>query len=117
MTGMEAAELEAALGLPVLRHREKKPAGGPEDLEQHFGCKAEQLVMVGDRYLTDIVFGNRLGMFTVRPEPYTSVGEPKAVRAARAIEESFVYRCARAGVQPLAHPLLEHSTALATCLR
>lgn len=35
--GKEAAALEAALGIPVLRHREKKPAGGSEDMEQHFG--------------------------------------------------------------------------------
>jgi hypothetical protein len=35
--------------------------------------------MVGDRYLTDVVFGNRLGMLTVRPTPFTSAGEPKAV--------------------------------------
>lgn len=34
--GKEAAVLEAALGIPVLRHREKKPSGGSEDIEQHF---------------------------------------------------------------------------------
>lgn len=107
--------LEGALGIPVLRHREKKPAGGSEDMERHFGwvgrvregsaphlfslcardgapapavdrpvlpsrrCKAEQLVMVGDRYLTDVVFGNRNGMLTIRPAPFTAKGEPKAV--------------------------------------
>ena len=35
--GTEAAELESALGIPVLRHREKKPAGGSDDMERHFG--------------------------------------------------------------------------------
>ncbi len=35
--------------------------------------------MVGDRYLTDVVFGNRNGMLTIRPAPFTSKGEPKAV--------------------------------------
>ena len=35
--GTEAAALEAALGIPVMRHREKKPAGGKEDAEKHFG--------------------------------------------------------------------------------
>ena len=35
--GSEAAALEEALGVPVLRHREKKPAGGGEDMEAHFG--------------------------------------------------------------------------------
>lgn len=35
--------------------------------------------MVGDRYLTDVVFGNRNGMLTIRPAPFTAKGEPKAV--------------------------------------
>ena len=35
--GAEAEGLEKALGIPVLRHKEKKPAGGPEDVEMHFG--------------------------------------------------------------------------------
>lgn len=35
--GEVADKLEAALGIPVLRHTEKKPAGGPQDLERHFG--------------------------------------------------------------------------------
>lgn len=42
-------------------------------------CKAEELVFIGDRYLTDVVFGNRNGMLTIRPAPFTSKGEPKAV--------------------------------------
>ena len=46
-------------------------------------CKARDLVMVGDRYLTDIVFGNRLGMLTVRTAPLTLRGEPKAVLLVR----------------------------------
>lgn len=35
--------------------------------------------MIGDRFLTDVVFGNRNGMLTIRPAPFTSKGEPKAV--------------------------------------
>jgi phosphatidylglycerophosphatase GEP4 len=35
--GEEARALEAALGVPVMRHKQKKPSGGPEDLEAHFG--------------------------------------------------------------------------------
>jgi Mitochondrial PGP phosphatase len=35
--GHVAEKLEKDLGVPVLRHSEKKPAGGPEDLERHFG--------------------------------------------------------------------------------
>ena len=46
-------------------------------------CQAEELIMIGDRYLTDVVFGNRNGMLTIRPEPFTSAGEPKAVLLVR----------------------------------
>lgn len=40
--------------------------------------------MVGDRYMTDIVFGNRLGMLTIRPEPFTWSGEPQTVKMVQA---------------------------------
>ena len=36
-TGREARALEQKLGIPVLRHFEKKPAGGSSSIEEHFG--------------------------------------------------------------------------------
>ena len=45
---------------------EQKPAGGAGALERHFGCDASKLVMVGDRYFTDVVFGNRHGSVSAR---------------------------------------------------
>jgi hypothetical protein len=74
----------------VIRHALKKPDGTREELEAHFGCGAEQLVMVGDRYMTDILYGSRLGLLTVRTAPLTPHGEPAAVRLARALEEDLV---------------------------
>lgn len=91
-TGKEAEELEKAFGIPVLRHTEKKPAGGCADMEAHFGCQAHELVMIGDRYLTDVVFGNRHGMLTVRVAPLTRKGEPATVGLARRVEEYYVGR-------------------------
>lgn len=41
------------------------------------------MVMVGDRYMTDVVFGNRLGMMTIRPAPLTWEGDPATVRMVR----------------------------------
>ena len=35
--GEEAAKLEKLLGVPVLRHKHKKPKGGADELEAHFG--------------------------------------------------------------------------------
>ncbi len=39
-------------------------------------CAASDIIFIGDRYLTDIVFGNRHGMLTVRVAPMTLEGEP-----------------------------------------
>ena len=43
-------------------------------------CPSSKLIMVGDRYLTDIVYGNRHGMLTIRPRPLTAEGENLSVR-------------------------------------
>ena len=40
--------------------------------------------MIGDRYLTDVVYGNRHGLLTIRPAPFTLEGEPSAVLLVRA---------------------------------
>ncbi|KAG2488107.1 hypothetical protein HYH03_013256 [Edaphochlamys debaryana] len=107
--GKEAAALEAALGIPVLRHADKKPGGGCTELEAHFGCPATDLIMVGDRYLTDIAFGNRHGMLTVHVQPLTSRGEPFGVLLARRVEEFWVARWTAAGVHPPAHERLPYA--------
>jgi phosphatidylglycerophosphatase GEP4 len=66
------------------------------------------MVFVGDRYLTDGVFGNRHGMLTIRVAPLTPKGEPPTVAAARVIEEACVARWSAAGMRPAVHPLLPH---------
>jgi len=35
--------------------------------------------MVGDRYLTDVAFGNKNGMLSIRCAPLTTEGEPITV--------------------------------------
>ncbi|KAK9803741.1 hypothetical protein WJX73_010090 [Symbiochloris irregularis] len=103
--GKEAEMLGGTMGIHVLRHQSKKPDGGIDELETHFGCKAEQLIMVGDRYLIDTVFGNKHGMLTIHPDPITSHGEPKAVCAARKFEDTMVWRWRKQGKRAPQHPL------------
>jgi phosphatidylglycerophosphatase GEP4 len=65
----DAIEIEDALGINVIRHDEKKP-GGLEEVLKHFGIDdPAKICMVGDRLLTDIVFGNLYGMLTVHTLP------------------------------------------------
>lgn len=65
----KARAVEAAIGVPVLQHKNKKPAGGCKEILQRFKCESHEVVVVGDRLLTDIVFGNINGMLTVHVRP------------------------------------------------
>ena len=119
--GHEADALEKALGVAVIRHSSKKPAGDAAAIVRHFAeastssssssssISAHEVVMVGDRYLTDVAFGNRLGMLTVRVDPVekSGKGEPRAVRASRAVEEALVRRRGRKGMVAPEQELVE----------
>lgn len=108
--GSEADAIEKKLGCPVLRHKRKKPAAEPEVLERHFGAKTGELVMVGDRTLTDIAFGNSMGMLTVKCEPFTSRGENLFVKLARRLEALLAFVLRAAGCAPPDHPLVQAGT-------
>lgn len=68
-----AIEIEREMGISVIRHDEKKP-GGLSEVMSHFSGidDPSQLCMVGDRLLTDVVFGNLYGMLTVHCLPLCS---------------------------------------------
>jgi len=67
-----AKRIERSLGLPVIRHDEKKP-GGLKECLLHFGeQEPARLCMIGDRLLTDVVFGNLHGMLTIHTLPLCS---------------------------------------------
>ncbi|KAL2930016.1 putative phosphatidylglycerophosphatase mitochondrial, partial [Bienertia sinuspersici] len=50
----KAEALERLIGIRV-----KKPGGSSEGIEKQLGCKSMEIVMVGDRFFTDIVYGNK----------------------------------------------------------
>ncbi|KAJ3365726.1 hypothetical protein GGF32_008124 [Allomyces javanicus] len=62
--GQMATKIEQSLGVPVLRHQQKKPAGG-KSIPKHFAVPPNQVVFVGDRVLTDVVFANRNGFTSI----------------------------------------------------
>ena len=76
----DAIMIEKEMGINVIRHDEKKPGGLKEVLE-HFKDQgvddASQVCMVGDRLLTDVLFGNLYGMLTVHCLPLCSGEENK----------------------------------------
>ena len=54
--------------------------------------------MIGDRFLTDIVFGNLNGMLTVRVSPITQAHEPPTVHLVWITAPSCDTRCSIAKV-------------------
>lgn len=92
----DAKRIEKEMGINVIRHDEKKP-GGLEEVMNHFSNVDDpsQLCMVGDRLLTDIVFGNLYGMLTVHCDPLCSGEENKndnkIARVIRTGENSILY--------------------------
>lgn len=90
--GYEAAtRIEASLGVPVLHHAVKKPGAIPEVLA-HFQkeCGPEttyrDLCIVGDRLLTDVMWGNFAGMYTVHTQILTEVGDNRVAAVVRRLE-------------------------------
>eukprot|EP01083_Nonionella_stella_P082030 226360_1 len=121
----DAIQIERDLGINVIRHDEKKPGGLNEVLQhfarqgqgnrnedvsedaegngngienengQSDALDASELCMVGDRLLTDIVFGNLHGMLTVHCLPLCSgdenKGDNKIASIVRTVENKFMF--------------------------
>lgn len=104
--GTKAKALEDAIGIKVIRHRDKKPAGTAEEIEKHFGSESSRIIMVGDRPFTDIVYGNRNGFFTILTEPLSLEGEPLIVQQVRSLEVALVNRWSGKGLKAINHRLL-----------
>ncbi|ETK80595.1 HAD phosphatase, family IIIA [Phytophthora nicotianae] len=103
--GVEAKKIEEELQVAVLRHNQKKP-GGITFVKKHFGeVDPQTLVVIGDRYSTDVLFGNLNGLLTIRTEQFTPESESVLNRQLQRIEKAAVRMLVRAGVKPPTHPL------------
>jgi len=109
--GFESADrISKALNMTVVRHKEKKPGG----LVELMGCfpedvAPEQVCVIGDRLLTDILFGNLYGMVTVHCQPLTLEGDNKIAKYVR-VAESWTFLGGfrdRLKFKPQTHALLK----------
>eukprot|EP01126_Amoeba_proteus_P061533 TRINITY_DN8270_c0_g1_i1.p1 TRINITY_DN8270_c0_g1~~TRINITY_DN8270_c0_g1_i1.p1 ORF type:complete len:246 (+),score=20.65 TRINITY_DN8270_c0_g1_i1:428-1165(+) len=76
---VNATKIENSLGLPVLRHVQQKPSG-MLDVQRHLSVNPQEVVVIGDRYMTDILFGNLNGCLTIYSVPLVNHGENVIVR-------------------------------------
>jgi phosphatidylglycerophosphatase GEP4 len=58
---------------------------------EYLGCKPSEIVVLGDRYFTDIMFGNLHGSLTIYTDPLTSEGENVAVRVVCSTHFHFIH--------------------------
>jgi phosphatidylglycerophosphatase GEP4 len=91
----DAQQIETALGIAVIRHDEKKP-GGLNEVLSHFRLDdPAALCMVGDRLLTDVVFGNLYGMLTIHTLPLCRGADNQAdntpAKIIRSVENMGLY--------------------------
>ncbi len=86
----KAKRIEEHLVIPVIRHNEKKP-NGIESIQEFFDCPASELAIIGDRSFTDVAYGNRYEMLTIKVDPFTSKGDNLMVRrVVRPLENHLV---------------------------
>lgn len=83
-------KVRAVSDFPMLFNAKKPNAdAGLEFLKQH-GINPKDAVMVGDRPLTDVWFGKRLGCKTILVDSITAKTEKKVVRFVRKLERLCV---------------------------
>eukprot|EP00026_Physarum_polycephalum_P015134 Phypoly_transcript_15756.p1 GENE.Phypoly_transcript_15756~~Phypoly_transcript_15756.p1 ORF type:complete len:217 (+),score=26.30 Phypoly_transcript_15756:80-730(+) len=104
---LEAEKISRDLRVHVIRHVEKKP-GGAEDVLAYLKCEPHEVAAIGDRYFTDILFGNLHGMLTFYTAPLTDVGDNSVVKLLRPYEHGIVQRWIAQNILPPAHPFAQN---------
>jgi len=99
----DAIEIENQLSITVIRHDRKKPEG-VEAVEKLFSCPLGSIVMIGDRLLTDTLFGNRAGMLTIHTGILTAKGDNKPAALARKWENWMLRGWKKRGEKAPQHP-------------
>jgi HAD superfamily phosphatase (TIGR01668 family) len=64
------------LGLPFTTAAGKPRRSALRRVLEQFDLPAEQVALVGDRLFTDVIVGNRLGLYTVLVKPIDPLGRP-----------------------------------------
>lgn len=100
----DASMLEDALKVKVIRHGSKKPNGGDAILN-HFNAASEKVAFVGDRILTDVVFGNINGFFTIHTMPFSLKRDNFAAKQIRRIENWLITDGSDNAPPPPPHPI------------
>lgn len=106
--GVLASHLETSLGLPTVRHEEKKPALD-SSVAKYFGCEPYQLAIIGDRISTDVGFAHVNGCLAILTQAFTEKGDNFPAIFLRRFERGILNYLLSRGVSPPYHPLYDDS--------
>jgi len=101
-------KIKEIAGAQVLAHKNKKPFG-VKVVKNYFGGDLSNVVMIGDRIFTDIVFGNRYGMLTILCDQLNLENRGRIDRWILNFEEFLLRRMKKKGISPLSHKLAKFS--------
>lgn len=82
---------EKVLNIPVISHAAKPRRSQFRKALEMIGLSAREVAMVGDRPLTDIWVGQRMGAFTILVDPLIKHQERRLYKVLRGLERLFVY--------------------------
>jgi HAD superfamily phosphatase (TIGR01668 family) len=81
---------EKVLNIPVISHAAKPRRAKFREALQILGLQATEVAMVGDRPLTDIWVGQRMGSYTILVDPLIKQSEKIYIKFLRRMERLFV---------------------------
>jgi HAD superfamily phosphatase (TIGR01668 family) len=82
---------EKVLNIPVISHAAKPRRAKFRQALEMMGLLATEVAMVGDRPLTDIWVGQRMGAYTILVDPLIKHSEKTYVKVLRRMERLFVH--------------------------
>lgn len=86
------------LKIPFI-HKAKKPIStGFRKALQTMNLRAEEAVVIGDQLLTDVLGGNRLGLYTILVKPITLNDEKLRTRMNRRVEKWVLRKFVKKGM-------------------
>ncbi|KAK8794775.1 hypothetical protein WA158_001756 [Blastocystis sp. Blastoise] len=97
-------KVDSNLNIYIFIHKHKKPEGFKE-LSEIYNIPYRNMIVVGDRYLTDIYGGNEYGMMTCHVDPFTEEGDNTMAKHARRLENQLVEKYKKQNIQAPSHPL------------
>ena len=77
------------LGITYTYHAAKPRRGALRNVIQQLDLPVDQIAMIGDRIFTDILCGNRLGLYTVLIRPVDIYGNPSSNYRIQKFEKWF----------------------------